>query len=391
MKMTKIIPFFLIPFFITGCWDKTEIDRKNFISNIAIDVGKEINKSKELKKLKPDAPFAERQIKKLSVTYSFPNISKSGTQNITSAEDEVIETEAYSMEDSVTEANRKSSRSLHFGHDKFLIFSSEILGYKDIMKEIVDYLNREPALNRMAYVVVCDGKAQDYLKFAPTMEKNLENYLTGLMESSQKNASIVPITLNKFLILIAQNGNAIIPRITYDKDKNEIKLVGVGMIKDYKLQGFLDPMETEDLEILSGKAKAAKKVIYVDGHPIDFVIGSIEKKISVSESKGKLIFNVNLDLEGELKNYYIGKQPSENYFIEYMQNNFNKAIKSECKKVVKMTQREYGVDIVGFREYVEKYKPAVWNKIKDNWEERFKEAQLNINVDTKIRRVGVSE
>ncbi len=45
---------------LSGCWDKVEIDRRNFISTIAIDPGEDIAKEKELKKLNSVEPFAER-------------------------------------------------------------------------------------------------------------------------------------------------------------------------------------------------------------------------------------------------------------------------------------------------------------------------------------------
>ena len=67
-----------ISFILTGCWDKTEIDRGAFISTISIDPGEEIGKSQELKGIKEDETFQERQIKKINVTYSFPDISSLG-------------------------------------------------------------------------------------------------------------------------------------------------------------------------------------------------------------------------------------------------------------------------------------------------------------------------
>ena len=44
------------------------------------------------------------------------------------------------------------------------------------------------------------------------------------MESSKRNASILPVTLNEFLILLGDNGNAIIPTIKIDKEKRDAHL-----------------------------------------------------------------------------------------------------------------------------------------------------------------------
>ena len=75
----------------------------------------------------------------------------------------------------------------------------------------------------MMYVVLAEGKSEEYIKYKPDMEKNIENYISGLMENSNRNDNIFPVTLNEFLILLSENGNALIPRITIEKDKNELK------------------------------------------------------------------------------------------------------------------------------------------------------------------------
>ena len=72
MKFKKILPIILSCMLLSGCWDKVEIDRRNFISTIAVDTGEDIVKEKVLKNIKPDDPFPERQIKKINVTYGFP-------------------------------------------------------------------------------------------------------------------------------------------------------------------------------------------------------------------------------------------------------------------------------------------------------------------------------
>ena len=59
------------------------------------------------------------------------------------------------------------------------------------------------------------------------------------------------------------------------------------------------------------------------------------------------------------------------------------------KQVVKLTQQEFEVDPIGIREYVEKFHPAIWKQKKDNWNEVYKNAVINVNIDTNIRRIGV--
>lgn len=392
MKFRKIFPVILCCFLISGCWDKVEIDRKAFISTIGIDPGKEIDKAKELKHINPDEPFAERQIKKFNITYGYPDMSQLGPQKSGTADEKTILTEAYSLEDGVAQATSKSSRHIHLGHTELLLLSNEIMMYPEVVKEIIDYFQRHPFLNRMMMVVITEGKAEDYIKFKPDMEKNIEVYLSGLMENSNRNATILPMTVNEMLILLSENGNAIVPKITLDKDKNELSLSGVAVIKNYELKGDLNPVETSDLEIIRGKLKGGKKVVYKEGHPIDYVIEGIERKIKVKkEGKNKLVFNVDIKLEGQIKGYHAEEKVFSVDSLTELEENINKSLGEECEKIVKMTQDELEVEPFGFQEYIEKFKPSLWDEIEENWEEVYKASKVNINVFAKIRRIGVTD
>lgn len=391
MKFKKMLPLMLSSILLCGCWDKVEIDRKAFISSIGIDVGKEIAKQEELKSIKPDEPFAERRIKKLSVTYGFPDLSQLGPGKAGTASEKYINAEAYSMEDAVAQATLKSSRNLHYGHSKLLLISEDLLNYTDVMKELFDYLERQPTLNKMMMVMAVEGNAEEYIKFKPEIEKNVDEYINGLMENSSRAASILPITLKEMMVALSENGNAIIPRMTIDKDKKELKLTGVAIIKDFTLKGYLSPIETADLEILRGKLENGKKLVYKEGHPVDFIIEDMKRKIKVNHKNGKLFVNINIDLEGSAKGFYFGKELSDVKTLEELERDFNKSLAVEFKEVVKITQKELSVDPIGIREYVEKYEPSFWNSVKAKWDETYKNAEVNVTVATHIRRIGVTK
>lgn len=390
MKWKKVIPILLICVLLCGCWDKEEIDRRLFISTIGIDAGEEIGKSDELKKIKPDEPFPETEIKRLNITYAFPALSKLGPEKGGggTVEESTINTDAYSLEDAFVKSTSKASRSISFGHTQLIIIGKQFLSYPDVVKEAIDYLQREPSLNRNMYIMIADGKVEQFVKFKPEMEKNIQAYISGLMLSSNKNATILPITLNEFLMLLGENGNAFAPVMTLDMNKKELKLTGLGLIKNYSLVGQLTPTETADLEILRGKLKGGTKVIYKEGHPLNFAIEGLERKISLQEQGGRLIYTINIKLEGQIKEYYTGKQIFSKKFIDEIQDDYNKSIKEECEKVSVITQKKFDTDPIGLREYTQKYHPGIYKKYSNNWNETYKSAQINVRVDTKVRRIG---
>ena len=388
MKIKKVLPVILSCMLLSGCWDKVEIDRLNFISTIAVDPGEDIDKEKELKSINPEDPFAEAKIKKINVTYGFPDMSMVGSDKSGSPQEKYINTQASSMEDAVSEAMAKSSRDIYMGHAKLLILSNNVLKYKDTVKEIVDYMQRNPSINRMLQVVVSEGVAEDYIKFKPMTESSTQYYISGLMDNSKKNSRIMSINLNEFLILLSENGSALLPRITLDKEKKELILTGAAIIKDYELKGYFTPIELMDIQLLSGKFKAGKKVIYMEGHPVDYIIDGYERKMKVTQQGDKLAINIDISLEGQLSGYYVGKKVLEKDELQRLQDIFNNSISEECEKNMKIAIKKFGIDPFGTREHIEKFNPSLWSKIEKDWDEKYKNATVNVTVNTKMRRIG---
>ncbi|KAJ48899.1 spore germination protein [Clostridium tetanomorphum] len=387
-KLIKLLCLIMCCIFIVGCWDKVEIDRKAFISTLGIDTGEEVTKEEELKKLKPDEPFSDNNIKRLNITYAFPDISQMGPDKGGVAEEKTINVDAYSMEDAFSKAISKSSRTISFGHSKLLIMGNNLFTYPEVVKEVLDYLQRQPSVNRNALIAMSDGKVEDYIKFKPNMEKSLQGYIYGLIENSNRNSSIISVDLNEFLKSLDETGSAILPCLSIDKYKKEISLSGTCVIKDYKFKGMLSPTETSDVKILRGELKGGKKVIYKEGHPIDFEIYGLERKVSMDREGEKIVFNMDISMEGQIKEYYLGKKLLSESELEKIETDFNKSLEDEMGKVVRTIQDKYSVDLIGLREYIEKYNSKIWNKVKGNWEEVYKNALININVNTHIRRIG---
>lgn len=394
IKYTLLIPLISFSLILSGCWDNVDIDRKIFISTIAIDPGKDISNKEKLKGIKSDEPFQEDDIKRLKVVFGFPDISKTGSIKGGSAEEQFIKTEAYSVEDAISSAVARSSRNIFLGQSKLLILSNELIKYPDVFKEVMDYFQREPRRNRMMYIVVAEGNAEQFVNYKAPMEKNIEAYISGMMENTKESSTILPITLNEVVNMLSENGEAIIPTIKYDKEKNQIFLSGIAFINKYKIVGTLNEAETGDLEILRGKLKGGKKTVFVNNHPVDILLDGDKRELILADynkKQKKLHFKVNIKLEGSLKEYYLFKGIYENNAIEVFQNYFNKSISEECERVIGITKQEFKSDPIGFRENIEKYHPQIWDEIKGNWDEVYKNAQIDVNVKTYIRRNGVTK
>lgn len=391
MKHRKLIATFLIvlfPLIFSGCWDKYEIERKVFVSTIGIDVGEDIDKEQKIKDENKEGAYSARNIKKLKITYGFPDISHFSPSQAVIEKDGTITVSTYSMEGAFAEANNKSSRSIYLGHARLILINQELFKYPDTFREIVDYIRRQSNLNRKIYVVLTDGSVEQFMKAEFDIDKHIQTYISGILENNQSFESAVEVSLNDFLTSLAEKGNAILPILKMDRENKEIKLSGIGVMENYEFKGQLNDAETTTVEVLRGKAKKVVKVVNLEGHPYDYEIERVRRKIEVSENDGKVNINIYLKLSGAIKEGY-KERPLTLEEIDELESIFNNTIAEEGTKIMKSIQQNIGIDIVGIDDYIRKFKPSIWEKFGENWSEVYSNSKINIEVDTNIKTTGV--
>lgn len=388
-KFLLIIPIMAMVLTLSGCWDKVEIDEKVFVSVIGINAGTDIDKINELKKIKPNEPFSDNNIKKLKVVYAFPDISQAEAGKGNEAEEKTLNIDAYSLQDAYSKASSKSSRDISFGHLKLLLLNASIFQYPDVVKEIFDYLERQPAIVRNIQVIVCDGDVENYIDYSHCMEKNIENYIVGLVRKTGNSGNIIPISLNNLIKNLNDDNNSIVPYMTIDRENKELNISKACVIKNFKFNNTMSNTEVADIKILRGNFNDGKKVIFKDGHPIDFQINNLQRKIKIISSKdGKLSCNINLSMEGEIKQHYFKENLLDKGVLEELEKDFNESLSEELERIIKVTQSKYTVDLIGIGDYLRKYHFRTWNKVKGDWDDVYKNIPITVNVNMNIRRIG---
>lgn len=389
--MKKILIIFCVclnMFIVTGCWDRTEIDRNIFIGAIGIERGIDIDNKELINSIESDQSFKERNIEKIKVTLAYPDLSKYSTTSGGMPEDKTITSSGFSIEDVLYNISKKSSRTINLDYTKLFLVSDELLSYPEVMKEVLDFMLRQPSLNRSMQLVAVKGSIEDYMNVDLYMEKNIHEYIGGLIKTNNKNGVVSTITINQFLTSTYINGNGIIPALKLDKDKKQIVIAGVAIVKDYKVEGYLDPQNTSVMDMLKGNLKNIKKSIYKDQHPLDMEFDNIDRKIAFKKEDGKYKFYISLSLDGRINDHYLGGDLLNEDNILKIQAIVDNLIADECYKFIKQSQKEWKTDLVGFGPYLKKFHPDVWKDIKDSWEDIYKDIIVNVDVKTTIRRIG---
>ncbi|HHW57601.1 MAG TPA: Ger(x)C family spore germination protein [Clostridia bacterium] len=378
-KLKIVILWVLISMILTGCWDKIEIEDRAFVMAIGIDLSS--------------------SNKRYVVTFQFPNAAQiakgtsgggGGSEKPSFAVSEVADT--------IFSASRHIStridKALYLGHTQAIIFGKDVVENRDRFQEVLDSLDRSYELSRKVYLLVTPQKAQDILLKKYEMEPNTGAYIRDIFKHYNRTSIFPKIDYNKITKSFHEtNGNAIIPKII--AGKNEIKIAGSAIIKDYKLAGWMEDDENMGYMWLTELVKGGDVTITVPGDEEDikvpFNISNVIRRRSVKEKNGKIIYRVKLDVEGDVTEYTFEKhgEMMKGDLLNVIERKTSDEIKKMTQKAINRFQKELKVDMLGIGDYIEKYHPSLWEKVRKDWGKIFPEVEIKVDVTSHVRRIGL--
>lgn len=372
----KIILIFLIILciiFASGCWDRVEIERNAFILGLGIDLGSDDNS--------------------LIITYQVATLEAfkgEGGGNTKSTEQISIESDSLS----------KATNSLlrHFGnvpnftHCKLIVFGEEYA--RKGIRDSLDYLFRETQIRRLTSVCVAQGQAREVLnsepKTAPSSAMIIDQIIT---RNSIINSEIFPFEDVGYIHQNFIRGSDItLVRVIPKKDTIEVS--GAGAFKDHRLIGWYTGSEVTGQRFIIGeieKGLFTLQLPWEKGGKITLNAYNINVSTIPQIQTGDIVLKNKILVEGDIDEV-------ENSIIlhsEELLNHWKKAVKDHISSTVNSVYKKgrdiYGVDSFEIDEKMEGYYPEFWEKHKDEWNEIFKTVTLDLDIEVKIRRVGVIE
>lgn len=380
MKIIKIISIFIICIlFLTGCWDKVEIEDRAFVMTIGIDSSKEL--------------------KNYVVTFQFPNIRMISTG--TSGGGGGTGKPSFSISevaDTVFSASRHIStrlnKNLFLGHAKAIILGEDIVTDKNNFLEVVDTLDRSYELSRKLHILVTPGRAQDIVLKNYKFDPNLGAYIEDIFKQYNKTSKFPNIDYNKVMKSLHEtNGNAIIPKIIASKD--EIRISGSAIIKDYKLVGWLTDGENMGYMWLTGLVKGGDVTFNMPLNnksvKVPFNITNVIMRRDVEEQNGKIIYKIKYDVEGDVTECSFENRAMmfDTKVLNRMESKANLQIQQMINEALNRFQKDLKVDMIGVGDYIEKHDPSLWNKVKPQWSDIFPNIEVKTMVSAHIRRIGL--
>jgi Ger(x)C family germination protein len=380
-KRITILFLSLIMLLTSGCWDKVEIEQRAIISAMSIDTIP--NRVQENK----NTAFCEEKPKRLKVTFGMINPTKinEGDKAFMSRT-----AEGVNLVDAMERFGSMTSRVPFYGHTRLLLLTENLLKDGKLFKEIIDQFDREAIVNRQMKVAMIERDIDTVLKTESALEGTISGYITGIMDNSRFLSYTLKMDLNTLITTLRNNdGSAVIPVVEpVMEEKQWVKIDKLALIKDYKFLDVLDTKYVKSYKMLNNELQSGRKLVYYKGIIVPFYIYSSSRRIWLEEAGDKLKYKVNVKLEGDIEQYEFNEEIFDHQKILEIEKATERSITEELRETTKYFQNVIGHDYLGFGDYTRKYHNKIFKEYENNWDEYFKNAEIDYDVKVDIRRVG---
>lgn len=358
---------------LTGCWDYRSLDTLDIVSGLAID----------------------KDLETGIYTVTFEIID---TQSFGKNKDVVtkyVDADGETIFNAVRNAKRRLINKLFGGNTQTLIISKQIAETEGV-DVILEELQRDRETRETLSVIISQQETAREILFTDGLDSKIIAYelYDMIAEDNAVTASTTNISLYQAYNAIHGTGNALVlPAIRSIKNNEQTvaESNGIAIFKEDLLIGFESPENTLFYLFLMDK---------VDGGVISFPVNDADKPISLEIKESRTKVNVVLEdntpvIQAKVKmGLNITEMKNQIEISDLFQRGeledlINQFVEGRIRQYFSYIQEEIGIDIFGFGRNIYQQEPDVWREIENEWDALFKNARLEIKVETDILTSGV--
>ncbi|WP_223587804.1 Ger(x)C family spore germination protein [Neobacillus bataviensis] len=373
---------------LTACWNQKELTDLAFVMAMGIDKGKD---------------------KKFDVSFQIvipANVSagqNGGGQGLPIA---VYKSSGNTLTEAARKATTKVSRRLYYAHTNIVVVS-EAVAKKDLLN-LIDALDRDPEFRTTTELIVARGTTAENIVTALTnLDKIPVNKITKEIKTTEKMlGENMSVSVDDFLSgLVSEGKEPILSGYSVIGPKDEVKKMenlqmsksnasieskGIAIFKDGKFKGWVDGHVARGIVWILNKVESTDINVDWDGKKDAISVAPLRSKtkVSVTFKNGKPIGHINIENESWISEANVDVDITNPDIIHKIEKVVEERIKKQIVKTVKIAQKDKA-DIFGIGERVHRANPKLWREIKGNWNEHFAQMEVNVKINSFIRREGI--
>ncbi|PQQ66263.1 Ger(x)C family spore germination protein [Acetivibrio saccincola] len=385
MKLKRLLFILIIlsTIFLTGCWSSREINTLAIAVCIGID--------------KTENGYL--------VTEQVLNPRAIATK-VTAESPVVIYTaEGDDLAEIVRRFTTQSSRIFYNADLRMVVFGEDVA--KDGIQNILDYFLRNYEYRTDFYFVIAkNSTANEVLGILTPIESvpGFSMYIS-LKMSEEKWAAMKSVRIIELVnSIIADGDNPVLTGIEISQDEispkstdilkqsgkyKKLKYTGLGAFNKDKLVGWLDEDESKGYNYITDNVKnTIEHADYDSKVKITYEIINAKSRTKVYFLENKPAIEVKIKtkcnieiVEGE---FDVSAEENKQVLNELLASK----VKLLCEKALNKAQKELKTDIFGFGEAIHRKYPKTWEKLKDDWNDKFTDLPVNITVEAETKQLG---
>ncbi len=402
-KIILIILVTMLMLIMTSCYDAREVTSVSFVQMIGVEQG---------------ISDKWRITVKIASMQNGDDSSSKGSESSQQTQTKTITIDAPSFHGGINLINANMPQKLDFTHAVLLVISED-LAQSGLIGEYITPLIRFREIRRTLNVIVVEGSAQEFVE--KTEEFTGGSPSRSLLKQGENTGFYPRISLNDFYNGIKstyrqsvlplgnvhkeesfkEDGRAFTMEFTNTgeffagdtprKGGNSIELLGSALFVDDKMVGKLNGHETRMMMLIRGEfnegiftiqdPKSPEWII-----PIDTRL-SRKPGIRVSIENGLPIIRLEIKTEGDILAIQSGIDYENEKMISIVEQEMVKYLEEGINRVIRKCQ-SLNTDPFNFGRSAVRHFSTIHEWENYNWNEKFKEAKVEVKIDFKVRRTG---
>ena len=378
-KKLLVTLIFFITFLTTGCWNYIGLNEMTVVSGVAID--------------KYDNNY--------TLSFEIYNLQKTAVGE--PIKSEIIESTGETIFEAVRNAKKRTSNKLYFAQAKIIIVSEQIAKEEGI-NSVIDWFTRDPEIRETLQLVVSQEKsAVELLKADKLTSTTVSTDIQNIVEKDQKiTSSSENKQLYKIFNILSSDGISLtLPAVhmVENDDKKVCELNGVAIFKADRLVNYLTSEETKYYILAKDKLKGGIITINTKIKDSDTDLQNISLEIKssassqkyISQEKNNIKIKISTTTEVTLGEFKELNQKLTNKDLDKLEKEAAKIVKERIENVISKIQIDYDTDIMGFGRLLYRNNPKEWEKLKNTFDEEFKNIEVIVESKIKILNTGFTK
>ncbi len=366
-KLSIFIALILTLIFLTGCWDYSEIEDIAIASGMTVDLD-------------------ENGLYLVNVELVDINPSTSGVD----LSPLIVEAEGNTIIEAIRNIISISMKRVRWSHGSYVIISQEAA--KKGLIPLVDWIARHPEARLTIHILVSkENTAKEIMLEERPFAKIRALEFEKFVKSSHYLSKLPHVEVYRLINQISnKNLYSVLPTIELKdiNNKGYSKMMGSAYFAHGKLEGFLDSMETMKYLFILDEIEGGLLIVPTGDNTDDKVSLDILKNkthIDIDIEDDNITFIININTTVNIAEVDNGVNYSDIEGRSSLKKIAEEFLEDELESFIRYTQKDIGLDIFGFGNMIRKKNKHVWKAIEENWDSIFKEVNVVVNSNIKIR------